>query len=350
MTKIELTLSSDYVPTWTVVDAVRELFQNALDQEKVSSDNRMDWEYDEENETLYITSYKSALSTRSLLLGYTTKAGDTSAIGQFGEGYKLAALVLTRLGKELRIRNNDELWTSAFVKSRRFGANVLTFYIEDTDIKIDGITFEIRGITAEEWHEQIVPSNLMLQSDYEILLENNVGKILSSPQHQGMVFIEGLFICKYGKYKYGYSFNADYVNLDRDRKLMSDFDLQWLSSKAWKSDLAVIDLLAQDVADVEYIINTADDSSGLALAAHENFRNTYGDKAVPVSYQEEIERVPAGYKGIVVPTAYKILIKSAQTWENPPAEPTALQIWWDTYKHYLPEEAQEEFLDIAEVK
>ena len=93
MKKLELTIASNYVPTWTVVDAVRELFQNALDQGDYT------WHF--AAGTLTLTNCNTSLSTSSLLLGTSTKAGDLATVGQFGEGYKIATLVLLRSGKQV---------------------------------------------------------------------------------------------------------------------------------------------------------------------------------------------------------------------------------------------------------
>ena len=46
--KYELTISKNYVPDWGVKEAIRELFQNALDQEIVDSNNSMFFAYDED--------------------------------------------------------------------------------------------------------------------------------------------------------------------------------------------------------------------------------------------------------------------------------------------------------------
>lgn len=45
MTKFELTISTNYVPDWTYVEALRELFQNALDQQTENPANKMLFEY-----------------------------------------------------------------------------------------------------------------------------------------------------------------------------------------------------------------------------------------------------------------------------------------------------------------
>ena len=111
MRKIELSLASDYVPSWTIVDAIRELFQNALDQEVQSPGNKATWSY--ENGTFKISNKQSTLTTKTLLLGTSSKSEDTRTIGQFGEGYKIATLVLLRNNKQVTIYNYGlrEVWT-----------------------------------------------------------------------------------------------------------------------------------------------------------------------------------------------------------------------------------------------
>ena len=104
-TKIELTIAPNYVPSWGIVEAIRELFQNALDQQEQYPDNEMDWSYDEDEQKITISNKTSTLTAQTLLLGATSKAGDVSTIGQFGEGYKIATLVLLRNNKKITFYN-----------------------------------------------------------------------------------------------------------------------------------------------------------------------------------------------------------------------------------------------------
>lgn len=50
MRKYELSISADYVPGWGVTEAVREFFQNSIDEETRDSSNKMLFEYDEAEE------------------------------------------------------------------------------------------------------------------------------------------------------------------------------------------------------------------------------------------------------------------------------------------------------------
>ena len=237
MQKYELSLSTNYAQDWTVVDGVREIFQNALDQETMSPDNKMFHDYDKHTQTLLVGNAQSILETGTLLLGASTKSEDNSTIGKFGEGYKIGILVLLRAGKNVIIYNygKREVWMPRLVKSRRYNAEVLTFFVDKRHlwdvVPNNNLTVEILGITPDEY-ESIKDSNLHLQGiDPTTVVETSLGKVLlSSTKYAGKIFVNGLFICMHEPYKYGYDFKPEHITLDRDRKFVSDFALQWLSS------------------------------------------------------------------------------------------------------------------------
>ncbi len=358
MRKIELSLASDYVPSWTIVDAIRELFQNALDQEVQSPGNKATWSY--ENGTFKISNKQSTLTTKTLLLGTSSKSEDTRTIGQFGEGYKIATLVLLRNNKQVTIYNYGlrEVWRPRFVKSRRFGTEILTFFIDKeypwVTVPDNDLTIEVSGLTDEEWHNEIVPSNLHLQHDFDIEEINEYGEALGSPKHAGLVFVNGLYVCKYEPYKFGYNFKPGQLKLDRDRKLASDFDLRWLASKFWINNPRVLDFVEQGLADVSYLSDMTWYSAATRLSddAFERFRLVHGPRAVPVTTQSEADKVPTGYKAVIVSENYKNLITRASAYEAPasddPSPLDRLQQWFDEIEELLTDEQQEAFNEIME--
>ena len=322
MKKIELTLARDYVPSWTLVDGIRELFQNAFDQEVQCEGNTASWEYSDG--VLQIRNKKSVLAAKTLLLGCSSKRDDNKTIGQFGEGYKIATLVLLREGKEITIYNYGarEVWKPRFVKSRRFAADILTFFIDKeypwTKTPTDDLVIEVSGITEDEWNNQIVPSNLSLH-EYSIVESNGLGEVLDEETHAGMVYVNGLYVCKYDKYKYGYNFKPGNLKLDRDRKLASDFDLLWLASRMWADSPNALNLVEQDIADVCYLSNIPAFTAKAKNIddAYLRFRSVYGPHAVPVSGQFEADQVPEGYKPIFVSGNYRNLIIRSSMYEEP---------------------------------
>jgi hypothetical protein len=143
----ELSLSKDYVSHWGMVQAVRELIQNALD-----SDSPFEYEFEETEEgerCLRLISRFTTLPPSTLLLGTTSKAGADDKIGSFGEGYKIAMLVLTRLGHEVQFKNGDRLWRPKFRYSKKYETEVLV--IEAFPLQHNrGLTVEVHGLSEDD--------------------------------------------------------------------------------------------------------------------------------------------------------------------------------------------------------
>ena len=146
--KYELSIATTYVENWGVFEALRELFQNAIDQG--------DWEYhyDPVAKELSIINHNDTLDTDSLLLGNTSKRNDGSKIGEFGEGYKLAVLALLRDGYEVTFYNGgaNEIWKTRLVNSKKFnGYKIPTFFVEDVvEGESDDLVIVVKGIDYDD--------------------------------------------------------------------------------------------------------------------------------------------------------------------------------------------------------
>lgn len=296
MSKYELTIAPDYVPDWGITEAFRELFQNALDQETIDPDNYMFFEYDEENQQVSIGNRNSCLEIKSLLFGTSTKSNNADTIGKFGEGYKLASLVLTREGKKITFYNyhNKEVWRPRFVASRRYGTDILTFFTEKhTWKKVPHRSLEIviEGITKEEY-EQIETSNLHIV-DSEDYIEVKEGRILYD--RPGQIYVNGLYVEYRDEFKCGYDIKPRYLVLDRDRKSVKDFDFKYLIAHmhVQASDTNIdktMNLVKDNASDVVYMhYRTTYQATPLKTSYREKFVQEYGKKAVPVinSYKQE---------------------------------------------------------------
>jgi hypothetical protein len=366
MSKYELSITKDYVPDWGVVEAVRELFQNAIDQQTTVEGNDMYFSYDADNQTLKIGNKLSVLNPRTLLLGSSTKRGDDSTIGEKGEGYKIATLVLTRLNKKVVFYNYGarEVWLPRFVKSRRYGTEILTFFVDKkfpwTTVPDNNLTITIEGITQEEY-ESIKISNLHLTKpeDYITTIK---GRILLDKQFAGKVFVNGLYVTQYEPYTYGYDFKPAVIQLDRDRKLVSDFNLQWLSSRMWeeKADERMASLAAKMVednsADIKYVTSGWLESSNsnikdIADKVHTSFTAEHGVNAVPVISNVEMAGLSPKYTPIIVSSTYKEVMMKSSMYKEPEKE---VQIsfedqvadWLDKWKNKMHPTAAEELREL----
>jgi len=310
MGKYELSIAPNYVADWGIVEAVRELFQNALDQETISNDNKMFFEYDEESCVLSIGNKASVLEIKSLLFGSSTKSGDERTIGQFGEGYKLASLVLTRLEKTVTFYNygKKEVWRPRFVNSRRYDSQILTFFTEKhiwSKVPHNNLVITVDNISAEEY-ELITDSNLHV-GDPGPLFEATQGKILWD--RAGEIFVNGLFVEFRDDLSYGYDMSPKYIKLDRDRKAVKDFDLRYLTGKMLlqvndSRQEEVVEAIQTGKNDTEYMhYRRTEVQNDYRVVLKDKFVEEHGDKAVPVRYQHQIDEVKKQYpdaKPIVV--------------------------------------------------
>ena len=239
----ELPLSKDYVRHWGMCEAVRELIQNGLD-----SDSPFEWEMSEEDQTLVIRSRFAKLEPKTLLLGHTSKAG-SDKIGSFGEGYKIALLVLTRCGYEVQVRNGDRLWRPKFMYSHTFESDVLCIEDSAAQSRTEGVEFVVSGLTPSEFVE-IRNQCLHMQYDIGETLTVSSGRILRA--RPGKLYVGGLYVCD-TKLAFGYDVKPEFMRLERDRKTVDSFDLLFLTKQMW-FDTERWDEIAELIGDCDALI------------------------------------------------------------------------------------------------
>lgn len=308
----KMSLDIDYVKDWTVQDALRELFQNAIDHGKWK------WEFKQGQRMLTITSMDAELSTSSLLLGHSRKKD--GAIGKFGEGYKLAMLVLCRLGHPCWISTGTELWQPKLINSRIYKTQQLVFDVRNEQPPIDDIQFIIHGIDNEIFND-LMDRNLHVREP-SVGWQTRMGHILPEA-YAGKVFVKGLWVCDIEGMKHGYDFKPEHITLDRDRRVVRDFDLQWRTCQMWQETEEfdyILELIKTEAPDVKYL-DSFDYShkQGLADKAADAFIDEHGQDAIPVTCQSDIERAKdEGHEKIVmVPQVTKQLLSRSGSWHYP---------------------------------
>ena len=333
MTKFELAISTGYVPDWTIVEAFRELFQNALDNEIVNPENKMSWNYS--NNEVSIKNKTSKLPVESLLLGSSTKSDDKNTIGKHGEGYKIAFMVLLRNSKTIKVYNYGakEVWDVRLVKSRRYNNQLVpTVFVEKNHIwdKVPNSDLEIvvSGIT-EEVYESIVNKNLHLRkTPVKKFVTKDRGDIILDPEESGNVYVKGLFVTKIEGLYFGYDFEPSVLGLDRDRKLVDSFNVSWEASILWQNAAdkdeglanTAVNLVNEKALDVRYVDKISYNPLKLRNAVARNFFETHGENAVPVVNTSEYEEVKECNLGKPVITTESIasLIKGSSVVNEKP--------------------------------
>lgn len=298
----ELPLSRDYVRHWGVSEAVRELLQNMLDSESPN-------EFSIVGHQLSITSRFDTLPASTLVLGQTSKAEDKEAIGSFGEGFKLALLVLTRLGYPVTVLNGGVSWTPAFNHSDLFGIEVLT--ISEQPIHDNqGLTFQIDGLHHDDT-TLINEMCLFMQAPMTDVIGTRYGSIL--PSRPGKLYVGGLFVCD-TELEYGYDVLPEYLKLERDRQTVGDFDLRWRAKTMWLDTQQwdqVADMMEKNLKDVELI--EYDCPEILKEVCYRKFKEA-NPGAIAVKSQAELDSVVAKgmIKTVYVGGSYYAAVSSAK--------------------------------------
>lgn len=376
MKKYELSLSRNYVSSWGIEEAIRELLQNAKD-----SDGQEKIIIDKQNGIITITNKNTSIPSSTLLLGNTSKKDDLDKIGQFGEGYKLAILVLLREGKNVLIQNGNKLWEPSFEYSDNFECEVLC--ITETDNSGNDLVFEISGFIGCELADLENEFLGISGQDYNSI-NTSYGEILTDPQFKGKVFVEGLPVYEDDNFNYGYNFNARYVTLDRDRKSINIYELKKLTALSVAcciDNFAFVDEVIDGTGkDGEYLKDSnieLDDDFKNKYAKHlmERFDIKEDDIVVNDSSSNlmeyvaretdsEIKTVPkkiyADILNEALPYSLGVITKVKTDKDNRDKLDNAwyeynysdykdFKEWFDKYKSQLSDDAQTDFIDIMDL-
>lgn len=369
----EITISPNYVSNWGINEAIREILQNAIDADKNGYKKSIYYNGD----TLYINNEGISLSAKDLILGCSSKSDQDGMIGKYGEGFKLALVVLLRKGMNVYVDNNDKLWSPSFKVSEQFGTQVLN--IEESDNgRGEGLTFVISPVD-QQLYNSLLNYFPCIDESFGNIVNCDNGQILLDKQFKGKMYVEGLYIQTDDNFQYGYNFNSDIVELDRDRKAINYYELRALTAQsivtAEECNKEIFDAITKscvDVRDIEEVIDEASESfleeyreqfyeenelEENTLVATESVMKQLEqmDIDVPVVKGTEIQSyliAKANDKLGIIEEA-KEAIKNKDEKEEAfddfkGSKYARLMNWFYTNKHYLPKKAQTPFLDIME--
>ena len=215
--KYNTCLTKDYISTWTTIEATRELIQNALD---CGSYNIYKNYWDE----IVIETTVGEISPQNLLLGVGSKTYDKNSRGGFSEGLLLALLVLARAETPLQFTNGSKEWIPTFEYNDNYGCETLTIVEQDTLNQFEnGVKISLDlGLDVTE---EVELNTLQMQGEYDKFVTEK-GAILLDEKHKGRIYVGGLFV-DFFRSEYGFDFTPESFSLDRDRKTLRPFDIQW---------------------------------------------------------------------------------------------------------------------------
>jgi len=316
--KFELTIKTTYMPEWGIWEGLRELAQNGRDAE-VEFDAPLTVRHRKESMILVIENEGCTLPYEALLLGHTSKTSRPDLIGKFGEGLKLGILALVRAGCEIKIRSGSEVWVPSIQRSEKFKADVLTFDIQKGREPKNRVAIEVANVSEEAW-QALQDKLLFLRGsikDDEMVRTTN-GALLLGERFRGKVYVKGIYVATDTRLSYGYDFvDAD---IDRDRRMLSKYDLNYRTQTVWREALArrpdLVEsfgkLLDQEAADVEgiddYNASYLPEEAKKALVL--TFKTRHGEDALPVqSLSDSAEIEHLGKKGVITPKALRSVLE-----------------------------------------
>lgn len=213
--KIVYPIADSYVADWTRTDAIREFIANALD----AGEPRLVHNGKEAR----ISDSGEGILKKNMVLGGTSKSKQAQAIGKFGEGLKMACLVLARTGSEVKIETVGTTYTATLEYNEEFESKLLVIeYVKNARSKGSSIVFactedELQDAKNKFIHFQGVRKKPTVTENLEIYTEGT-----------GRIYVNGLETSK----KVGiFNYNVlDKVALDsRDRNSVDDSRLRnWI--------------------------------------------------------------------------------------------------------------------------
>lgn len=333
--EIALSLSRNYVAHWSWKEAIRELIQNALD----CDDHRITTYFDG---SLVIATGDGAISRTALLLGESGKK-DGDKIGHFGEGLKLALLILAREEYNVTVKSGKDIWIPSLKFSEQFQTECLHIGIEtDESAPESEVVIKVTGLDREQL--EFVDNMYIHQSLNELAVVQHEGNRVYEPKdlmgdgfepdHDEAVpkvFVGGLYVCDLPEgYHYSYDLRPNRITLDRDRRTVGDWDMAWevsrLLTEAGRADL-LVKLSEMDADDVKgytethrsyssYGSSSRVDSQNfdqrLKELASQSFLDRNGPKAIPVNMNMEQGKRRLYNLAITRAGYHPVLIKPAE--------------------------------------
>jgi hypothetical protein len=314
MAKYELSIKASYLPGWGVFEGIREIVANARDAE-VQQNAPMGIKYakrvrnKKETGSIVIVNNGTTLPTEALLVGYTTKVGDSRLIGRFGEGIKGGILALLRCGVDIKIRNGSEVWIPSIEHSDKFNADVLVFNVTKEHKEENRVQFEIIGVDEADW--KTISERLLFIGEYPEAIKVSGGNILTSPRYKGQIFVKGMFVAQTNS-AFGYDFED--ADIDRDRRMVNDLSEKTSNLLAGAVNdghlVSMVFTMMQDGSEeVGYISSWRLNEKGRKAIAQEFQRNNPG--VIPVERDDQVKELESyGKKARQVPWGMRNILET----------------------------------------
>ena len=225
-------ISPEYVKSWDVSMAIREILQNLIDTKRefgVKGSAR----YNAKKGIAEVKDEGPGLQLKHLALGVSEKGAD--CIGQFGEGLKLALLVFAREGRFIEVRSRNYRLTPV-IQTSEFQTETLFFEIVEDMTLIGGTT-----IRFECSKEELDKAKFLFPTEFRVNGSANsltwvVPNLISLPG--GKVYINGALATELDDMLFSYHISGKAAKSisNRDRTIVSRDDLLTIIRKTVSED------------------------------------------------------------------------------------------------------------------
>lgn len=253
--KIEYGFGKEYLSNWSINEALREVFQNYIDygEYNITIEPILD---DSNKIRVIISNDYQPEKLEFLRIGNSDKGNNENAIGHHGEGLKMAFLIF------LRENLHFQIWTPKWVLNPcwsldsiigdtlriEYSTNCSTIYDSKYSNK-----FVTEFICDKESYEDFV-NNLINEDD--VIHTCYYGDIVSKTK--GNLYSGGIFVCKLPDLSKAYNVKPSYLSLDRDRRVPSNWDVEYYCSRINESYTRYVDSNKEEEEPVEHDFNSKD--------------------------------------------------------------------------------------------
>jgi len=269
-------ITLQYRKHWGKWEAIREIIQNALDETEDFSIRR-------DGDSLVISDNGQGLAVKHLLFGVTEKK--SGARGRFGEGLKIALIVLKRLGYDVTIRSNSlEVVTD-------------THQIEDeTCLKLRyrelpnwhlGTSIIIHNYEGPTFQDRFVKQNKTIAWEGRDFWGEEAMIIRENP---ACLYHKDIYICKLEDAAFSYNLCSHELKLEESRNIADASSLKYHIGRVWravKDEGLLIEFFEAVQAKKWEATNVALDFSFAAPSAWQKaFFTVYGPSAVLFTHSD----------------------------------------------------------------
>lgn len=229
MQTIVLPISPAYIDHWDLAQGIKELVSNCSDS--VNRDRNLMEFFTNKNEdgtvdlTIGNKIVEGKLEPKHLVLGVSENRNKENAIGQFGEGMKLAFITLLRNKIDTFVENDDERWVVSLAHDETFGTELPHIHITNEE-PTGHVRFHLKGLDAQTvvnvmsmvW--EFLPEGAFEIADEEV----TVRYLHDTDEDFAGLFVGGIFM---GELHPRFAINTLPVGIpvNRDRKLPDDLEL-----------------------------------------------------------------------------------------------------------------------------